>query len=104
MPNGFAVAASAFRDALSAAGAWGRLHAELDDLDKSDMRALARAGARCREIVYAAGLTAETEAEILAGWRRLVEEYGEDLSVAVRSSATAEDLPTRASPASTTPT
>jgi len=92
--NGFAVTADAFRDALTAADAWGRLHAELDGLDKSDVRALARAGARCREIVYAAGLTGQTRQQILAAYRRMVAEYGEDLSVAVRSSATAEDLPT----------
>jgi pyruvate,water dikinase len=91
--NGFAITADAFRDALSAAGALERLHAELDGLDKSDMRALARAGARCREIVYAAGLTAQAQAEVLGAYRKLIEEYGEDLSVAVRSSATAEDLP-----------
>jgi pyruvate,water dikinase len=53
--NGFAVTADAFRDGLSAADAWPKLHAELDDLDKSDQHALARAGARCREVGYAAG-------------------------------------------------
>jgi pyruvate, water dikinase len=92
--NGFAITAQAFRDALSAAGAWDKLHAELDKLDKSDVRALARAGTRCREIVYAAGLPEEARAEILDAYRKLEADYGEDLSVAVRSSATAEDLPT----------
>jgi pyruvate,water dikinase len=92
--NGVAITAAAFRDALSAAAAWDRLHAALDQLDKSDMRALARAGARCREIVYAAGLPAPAREEVLVAYRKLVAEYGEDLSVAVRSSATAEDLPT----------
>jgi pyruvate, water dikinase len=91
--NGFALTAAAFRDALTAAGAWDRLHGELDRLDKSDVRALARAGARCREIVYAAGLPEPAREEILDAYRKLVAEYGEDLSVAVRSSATAEDLP-----------
>jgi pyruvate,water dikinase len=91
--NGFALTAAAFRDALTAAGAWDRLHAHLDSLDKFDVRALARAGARCREIVYAAGLLEAARAEVLAAHRKLVEEYGEDLSVAVRSSATAEYLP-----------
>jgi pyruvate,water dikinase len=94
VPNGFAVTAQAFRDALAAADAWPRLHAALDGLDKGDVRALARAGARCREIVYAAGLPREAEAEVLAAYLELQDEYGEDLSVAVRSSATAEDLPT----------
>jgi pyruvate,water dikinase len=94
VPNGFALTAQAFRDALTRIEAWPRLHAELDGLDKSDVRTLERAGARCREIVYGAGLTPEMEAEILAAYERLAAEEGEDLSVAVRSSATAEDLPT----------
>lgn len=93
VPNGFAVTAEAYREALERAGAWPELHRELDGLDVRDVKALARAGARCREIVYAAGLTPEMEAEILEALARLEAEYGEDLSVAVRSSATAEDLP-----------
>ncbi|MDF2781523.1 MAG: ppsA [Geminicoccaceae bacterium] len=92
--NGFAVTAAAFRDALTAAGAWEQLHALLDGLDKADVTALARAGARCRQIVYAAGLPERARDEIVAAWRELEQDYGEDLSVAVRSSATAEDLPT----------
>ena len=92
--NGFAITAQAFRDALTQADAWGRLHAELDRLDKTDVTALARAGARCREIVYAAGLPKGARAQVLTAWRQLVQTYGEDVSVAVRSSATAEDLPT----------
>ena len=95
VPDGFAVTADAFRDALTRSDAWPRLHAELDGLDKTDVRALARAGAACREIVYAAGLPAEAEAEVLEAYAALRKEYGEELlSVAVRSSATAEDLPT----------
>ncbi len=94
LPNGFAVTAEAFRTALTEADAWGELHALLDDLDKTDVRALAAAGRRAREIVYAAGLTDEMRAQILEAYRKLVAEYGDDLSVAVRSSATAEDLPT----------
>ncbi len=92
--NGFAITAQAFRDALTQADAWGKLHAELDRLDKTDTKALSRVGARCREIVYAAGLPEGARAQVLAAWHQLVEAYGEDVSVAVRSSATAEDLPT----------
>ena len=92
--NGFAVTAEAYRAALDAAGAWDRLHRELDGLDKTDVTALRRAGAACREIVYAAGLLPQTRDEILAGMDGLKAEYGPDISVAVRSSATAEDLPT----------
>ena len=94
VPDGFALTADAFRDALTEARAWDELHGLLDGLDKSDVAGLARAGARAREIVYAAGLTPRIEAEVKAAWRRLLPEYGEGLTVAVRSSATAEDLPT----------
>jgi pyruvate,water dikinase len=94
MPNGFAVTAEAFHDVLARADALPALRAALDGLDKTDVRALARAGARCRDIVYGAGLAPEMEREILEAYARLEAEYGEDLSVAVRSSATAEDLPT----------
>ena len=57
-------------------------------------RDLARRAKRAREIVYGAGLPDDLAAEIVAGYRRLQEEYGEDVRLAVRSSATAEDLPT----------
>ncbi|CAO3456491.1 Phosphoenolpyruvate synthase (EC 2.7.9.2) [Azospirillum argentinense] len=94
VPDGFALTAAAFRDALTAASAWDGLHALLDDLDKADVERLARAGARAREIVYAAGLTPDMEAQLRTAFRALLAEYGEGLTVAVRSSATAEDLPT----------
>ena len=66
----------------------------LDGLDKSDVASLARAGARAREIVYAAGLTPSMESQLREAWRKLLATYGDNLTVAVRSSATAEDLPT----------
>ena len=94
VPDGFALTAAAYRDALARAGAWEGLHAALDGLDKNDVAALARAGSRCRELVYGAGLTEAMETEILAAYRELRARHGEELSLAVRSSATAEDLPT----------
>lgn len=94
IPDGFAVTAEAFREVIRRSGIQGQLEAALAGLDKRDVRALARAGARCRELVYGAGLPAEIEAEILDAYDRLEAEYGSELSLAVRSSATAEDLPT----------
>jgi pyruvate,water dikinase len=94
VPDGFALTAAAFRDALTEARAWDELHRLLDPLDKTDVASLARAGARAREIVYAAGLTPRMENELRAEWRGLLAKYGDTLTVAVRSSATAEDLPT----------
>ncbi|UTV82104.1 hypothetical protein MQE22_05655 [Acidithiobacillus sp. YTS05] len=94
IPNGFAITAEAYRYMLDAAGAWDKLHAALDDLDPDDISDLARRGKRAREIVYGAGLPKDLAAEIIAGYRKLQQQYGEDVSLAVRSSATAEDLPT----------
>ena len=79
---------------LDEAGAWDRLHAELDDLDPADVAALARKAKRAREIVYGAGLPDDLADQILDAYRTLQQEYGEEVSLAVRSSATAEDLPT----------
>jgi len=94
VPNGFAITAEAYRYLLDEAGAWGPLHEALDDLDVTDVRDLARRGARAREVVYGAGLPPDLEAEILAAYHQLQAQYGEDVSLAVRSSGTAEDLPT----------
>ena len=94
VPHGFAITAEAYRYVLDKAGAWGLLHAELDELDPADVTALARKGKRAREIVYGAGLPDDLAAEIRHAYRTLQDEYGEEVSLAVRSSATAEDLPT----------
>ena len=94
VPHGFATTAEAYRHMLDRTGAWDALHAELDDLDPDDVTALARKGKRAREIVYGAGLPDDLAAEIVDAYRMLQDEYGEEVSLAVRSSATAEDLPT----------
>lgn len=94
IPHGFAITAAAYRYLLDEAGAWGALHAELDDLDPADIDALARKAKRAREIVYGSGLPDDLATEITDAYRILRREYGEDVSLAVRSSATAEDLPT----------
>ena len=94
VPHGFATTAEAYRYMLDRTGAWDLLHAALDDLDPDDVTALARKGKRAREIVYGAGLPDDLAAEIVDAYRMLQDEYGEEVSLAVRSSATAEDLPT----------
>lgn len=93
VPNGFATTADAYRSTLDQAGAWERLHQCLDGLDPCDVADLARRAKLAREIVYGAPLPAALAAEIRAGYRRLMDEYGPEVSLAVRSSATAEDLP-----------
>ena len=93
IPNGFAITAQAYRYVLEQANAWDTLHEAIDGLDPDDVEDLARRGARARDIIYSAGLPADLQLEILQAAERLNKEYGEGLSLAVRSSATAEDLP-----------
>jgi pyruvate,water dikinase len=93
VPNGFAITAEAYRDMLDRAGAGPLLHRALDGLDVSDVDDLAKRAHLAREIVYAAPLPPEMAAEIGAAYARLIDEYGAQATFAVRSSATAEDLP-----------
>ena len=94
VPNGFALTASSYRQALADADAWPRLHDLLDRLDVTDVPALARAAAAARDIVHAATGTEILRREIARAYATLETEYGPGVAVAVRSSATAEDLPT----------
>ncbi len=94
VPNGFAITAEAYRYTLDQAGAWQALRDALDGLDPNDVDDLKRRGRRARQIVYEAGLPEDLRQEILTAYDELVKEFGPELSVAVRSSATAEDLPT----------
>jgi pyruvate,water dikinase len=94
VPNGFAVTAAAYKAMLDHANAWEGLHAALDGIDQADVQDLARRAAAARAIVYDAPLPPALEDGIVQAWRTLREQYGDALTVAVRSSATAEDLPT----------
>ena len=94
VPHGFAITAEAYRYVLTQAGAWEKLHQVLDNLDPDDVQDLARRGKQAREIIYSAPFPEDLRQEILDAYHQLQEEYGPKLSVAVRSSATAEDLPT----------
>ena len=93
VPNGFAITADAYRYILDQSNAWAGLHDALDDLDTSNMTDLAQRGAKAREIVYSATLPDDLREQILSAFRQLTSQYDDHISVAVRSSATAEDLP-----------
>jgi pyruvate,water dikinase len=93
VPNGFAITAAAYRHVLDSANAWPELRDALAGLDPSDVADLARRAQRAREIIYAAPLPPDLVAEIRAAYARLQAEYGDSATFAVRSSATAEDLP-----------
>src|SRR6516165_9062650 len=94
VPNGFALTAHAYREALTAAGAWDRLHQILDGLDKTHIDVLAKRAAEARAVVFDATGADRLREDIAAAYRQLEMEYGANVAVAVRSSATAEDLPT----------
>jgi pyruvate, water dikinase len=94
IPNGYAVTAEGYRYMLDEADAWKELHLALDDLDADNMADLAKRARKAREIIYAAPLPDLLERQILEAYNQLQSQYGDDISLAVRSSATAEDLPT----------
>lgn len=94
MPNGFAITARAYRDALTEAAARDRLEPLLAGLDVTDVQDLARRAEAARLIVHDATAGDALRREIVEAFRVLKDQYGPGLTVAVRSSATAEDLPT----------
>ncbi len=94
VPNGFAITVEAYRYMLGQAQAWPRLYELLDEIDAEDVNDLARRAQQARELVYAAPLPSALQVEIHRAFAALQSQYGDSLSVAVRSSATAEDLPT----------
>ena len=94
VPGGFATTAEAYRAFLSHNGLNERISAALAGLDVDDVAELARVGAQIRQWILETPFPAELEADIKAAWDKLVADAGTDqISVAVRSSATAEDLP-----------
>ncbi|MHA1565757.1 MAG: phosphoenolpyruvate synthase, partial [Alphaproteobacteria bacterium] len=94
VPNGFAVTADAYRYLIEAAGILPRMQNLVSGLDKSDLADFAHRGRALRDLVYRAPLPDELAAEISGAYATLETEYGAHTDVAVRSSATAEDLPT----------
>lgn len=94
IPNGFAITANAYRYILDQANAWDTLHEALDELNPDDINDLATRGVKARNIVYGASLPEDLREQILNAFNELKQQYGDEhFSVAVRSSATAEDLP-----------
>ncbi|SFA50756.1 phosphoenolpyruvate synthase [Metapseudomonas otitidis] len=92
VPGGFATTAQAYRDFLEQSGLNDRIHDALDKLDVDDVNALAKTGAEIRQWVMDAEFPARLDAEIRAAFAEMAA-GNENMAVAVRSSATAEDLP-----------
>ncbi len=93
IPNGFAITAEAYCHILDINNAWEKLHAQLDVIDYSDVPQLQQKGNACREIIMDCILPINLVDEINKAYSALKSEYGENVTLAVRSSATAEDSP-----------
>jgi len=92
VPGGFATTAQAYRDFLEQSGLNDQIHKALDALDVDDVNALAKTGAQIRQWIMEAEFPEKLNAEIRTAFAEL-SAGNPDIAVAVRSSATAEDLP-----------
>ncbi len=92
VPGGFATTAQAYRDFLEKSGLNERIHSLLDTLDVDDVRALTEAGSKIRKWVVDQPFQQELEEAIKEAWQSM-QASNPNIAVAVRSSATAEDLP-----------
>ncbi|WP_130906140.1 phosphoenolpyruvate synthase [Pseudomonas sp. Sample_22] len=92
VPGGFATTAQAYRDFLELSGLNQQIHDALDALDVDDVNALAKTGAQIRQWIMEAEFPEKLNAEIRTAFATL-SAGNPDMAVAVRSSATAEDLP-----------
>lgn len=93
VPGGFATTAYAFNQFLEKSGVESQIYTLLDALDVDDVIALARAGSQIRQWIIETPFQTEFEDAIKVAFDKLVEEGGSAASFAVRSSATAEDMP-----------
>ncbi|MDF3126672.1 phosphoenolpyruvate synthase [Rheinheimera sp. 1928-s] len=93
VPGGFATTAYAFNQFLEQSGLNERIYQVLDGLNVDDVNALAKAGAQIRQWVIDTPFQAEFEQAIQTSYQQLQHDCAEDVSFAVRSSATAEDMP-----------
>ncbi len=94
IPNGFAITAEAYWHTLKAGEILEKLRKMMGGLDTANVADLATRGKIARDLILGAGIPDDLWEEIKTGYDSLCEQYGDDTDVAVRSSATAEDLPT----------
>ncbi|RLF28217.1 MAG: phosphoenolpyruvate synthase, partial [Thermoplasmata archaeon] len=93
VPSGFAITAYAYKYTVEKAGIDKKIREILSDLDTHDVNNLAERGEKIRNLIKNTPLPKELEEEIRKFYREMEKRYGENVDVAVRSSATAEDLP-----------
>ncbi|WP_300457083.1 phosphoenolpyruvate synthase [Desulfobacula sp.] len=94
IPNGFAITAQAYRYVIETGGILEPLKHTMAGFDKTNIDDLARRGKMARDLILGAGIPDRLWLKIQTAYDQLCQEYGADTDVAVRSSATAEDLPT----------
>ncbi|HEC77368.1 MAG TPA: phosphoenolpyruvate synthase [Thermoplasmatales archaeon] len=94
VPGGFAVSADAYKFFIKSTGLEEKIKNALKNLDKSDIKELRKKGKIARELILNSEIPEELKNEIGCAYKKLEEIYGKNVDVAVRSSATAEDLPT----------
>jgi len=94
IPNGYAITADAYWNMIKSAGILDKLKETMAGLDKTNVADLAVRGKQARDLILGAGIPDNVWTEIKTAYARLCDEYGPEVDVAVRSSATAEDLPT----------
>jgi len=94
VPNGFAITAEAYFDFLKEGGIYEEIKRILNTYNLRDVKELQQAGKLIRSLILKTPLPPKLQAEVLSAYQKLSQEYGEkNVDVAVRSSATAEDLP-----------
>jgi pyruvate, water dikinase len=93
VPDGFATTAHAYRYFIQIAGLEEKLRCLFADLDIEDVQKLQQVGKQARSLILQTPFPDELQEAIVQGYRTLCQRYGSDTDVAVRSSATAEDLP-----------
>ncbi|MGD2120085.1 MAG: PEP/pyruvate-binding domain-containing protein, partial [Chromatiales bacterium] len=93
VPGGFATTAAAYREFLSQSGLDQRIQQALSELDTNDVARLAETGKQIRQWILDTPFPADFEQSIDQAFAQLEQVYGQQVSWAVRSSATAEDLP-----------
>jgi len=94
VPTGFAITAEAYKYVIEKAGIDQKIKEILVDLDTHDIEDLADRGEKLRNLIEHSSCPKDLEEEIRLSYRKMEERFGKDVDVAVRSSATAEDLPT----------
>ncbi|MBW2741053.1 MAG: phosphoenolpyruvate synthase, partial [Deltaproteobacteria bacterium] len=93
VPHGFAITSYAYRHLIKTAGVENDVLDAMAGLDTHDMKNLQERGEKVRNIIRNAEFPNDLRQAIIEAYRKMEEEYGSDVDVAVRSSATAEDLP-----------